>query len=392
MRLLKNKIIYLDNNASTPLASEVAESMTACLRSCFGNPSSGHPYGQAARTAVETARKQVARLINAHSGELIFTSGGTEANNMAIFGTALRYKPGHIISSCVEHPSVTNPLKHLECLGFKIDYVPVDRYGIVDPDAVKKLVRRNTILITVMHSNNETGSIQPIAEIGKIAATAGIVFHCDAAQSVGKVPVNVKKLNVDLLTVVSHKFHGPKGIGALYIKEGTVLKPLLFGASHERGLRPGTENVCSVAGLGRASELAKKEMGKRVNRMKELSAILYKDLLRGIPGIKLNGHPSKRLPNTLNISFPGIQGHILLARLRNEIAASTGSACHEGKHEPSSVLKAMGLSDKEALSAVRLSLGINNSEAHIRRAAKVIAGACRKINQSFILRDKNSLM
>ncbi|MBI4682208.1 MAG: cysteine desulfurase [Nitrospirae bacterium] len=367
--------VYLDNNASTPLSPEVVSAMAVCLRHNFGNPSSAHPYGEAARKAVENARKQVADLINTRPEEIIFTSGGTESNNMAILGTALRFKTGHIISSCIEHPSVMNPLKYLEGLGFKVTYLPVDKYGIVNPDVFKKLIRKNTILITIMHSNNETGSIQQIAEIGKIANSNKIVFHCDAAQSVGKAPVNVKRLNVDLLTIVSHKFYGPKGVGALYIKWGTALKPILYGASHERGLRPGTENVCSIVGLGKAAEIAKKEMRTRVSGMRYLTRIFYDELRKEIPGIKLNGHPTRRLPNTLNLSFPDIQGYVLLERLKNEIAASTGSACHEGKHKPSPVLKAMGLSDEAALSAVRLSLGINTTEAQIRRAVKAIVKA-----------------
>jgi cysteine desulfurase len=375
--LRKQRIIYLDNNASTPLSPEVADTMTACLRSNFGNPSSAHPYGEAARTAVENARKQVAGLIHANPEEILFTSGGTEANNLALLGTASRFKAGHIISSCIEHPSVMNPLKHLEGLGFTVTYLPVDKYGIVGPDAVRAHIKKNTILITIMHSNNETGSLQPIAEIGRIASADGIVFHCDAAQSVGKVPVNAGRLNVDLLTAVSHKFYGPKGVGALYIKRGTDLRPILFGASHEKGLRPGTENVCSVAGLGKAAEIAVKGLRNRVQHMKSLTKFFYSELRKQIPGITLNGHPSKRLPNTLNLSFPDIQGHVLLERLKEEIAASTGSACHEGQHKPSSVLKAMGLGDKEALSAVRLSLGIHNTEAQIRRAVKAIARAYR---------------
>ncbi len=369
--------VYLDNNASTPLSTEVADTMAACLTSNFGNPSSAHPYGEAARKAVEDARKQVAALINAKPEEIIFTSGGTESNNMAILGTALWFKTGHIISSCIEHPSVMNPLKHLEDLGFKVTYLPVDKYGFVNADDIEKNLKTDTVLITIMHSNNETGSIQPIAETGKIANTKNIVFHCDAAQSVGKIPVNVKRLNVDLLTIVSHKFYGPKGVGALYIKQGISLKPILYGASHERGLRPGTENVCSIVGLGKTAEIAKREMRMRLSSMKNLSQIFYNELRKEIPGIKLNGHPSKRLPNTLNLSFPDIQGYVLLERLKNEIAASTGSACHEGKHKPSPILKAMGLSDEAALSAVRLSLGTKTSEAQIRRVVKAIVRAYR---------------
>jgi cysteine desulfurase len=375
----KDRPIYLDNNATTPLASEVAREMAECLRTNFGNPSSAHPYGEKAKKTVEDGRRQVARLINATPEEIIFTSGGTEANNMAILGTALQHSSGHIISSSIEHPSVMNPLKHLEGLGFKVTYLPVDTYGAVSHTDVEKNIRKNTILITLMHSNNETGSIQPIAETGKIARSKGIVFHCDAAQSVGKVPVNVKGLNVDLLTIVSHKFYGPKGIGTLYIKRGTELTPIMFGASHEKGMRPGTENVCSIAGLGKASEIAKKEMNERVSSMKYLAKLFLRELGTAIPGIKLNGHRTKRLPNTLNLSFPDVSGSALLEELKKDIAASTGSACHAGRHTPSSVLKAMGLSDGEALSALRLSLGRNTTEREIIKAAKAIIKACRSL-------------
>ena len=375
MSIEKSRPIYLDNNATTPLAPDVINAMAECLRHNFGNPSSAHPYGEKAKMAVEDARGKVANLIRAVPDEIIFTSGGTEANNLAIFGTAQMFNSGHIISSSIEHPSVMNTLKHLEGRNFRITYLPVDKYGIIDPDDLKKHIKSNTFLITIMHSNNETGSIQPIAEIGDIAKGKGIVFHCDAAQSVGKVPVNVKRLNVDLLTIVSHKFYGPKGTGALYIKRGADIRPMLFGASHEKGLRPGTENVCSIAGLGKASEIAKKEMKARVSGMRHLTNIFHKELRREIPGIRLNGHPVKRLPNTLNLSFPDIQGSALLESLNNDIAASTGSACHEGKHTPSSVLKAMGISDKDAFSAVRLSLGRDNTEAQIKKAVKAIVRA-----------------
>ena len=367
--------VYLDNNATTPLIPAVATAMAECLRENFGNPSSSHYYGIRARLAVDKARSLVAGLINARPDEIIFTSGGTEANNMAILGTALRYGSGHIISSCIEHPSVANPLRHLKDLGFSLTYLPVDKYGMVNPDDLRDNLRQDTFLITIMHSNNETGTILPIAEAGKIAKNRGILFHCDAAQSAGKVPLNVKRLNVDFLTIVSHKFYGPKGVGALYMRQGTELKPILYGASHERGLRPGTENVAGILGLGKASEIAKKEMKERVSGIRELTKMFYNKLRREIPGIRLNGHPTKRLPNTLNISFPNVSGALLLERLEGKIAASTGSACHEGKHTPSSVLKAMGLSDAEALSAVRLSLGRSNTDARIRKAAKAIIKA-----------------
>jgi len=368
-------MIYLDNNATTPPAAGVADAVCVCLKENFGNPSSSHHPGEKARNAVEHARTLTAKLIGAKTGEIIFTSGGTEANNLAITGTASHFRSGHIITSATEHPSVLNPLKHLGVPGFSVTHLPVDRYGFIDPDDVSGNIRKDTVLITVMHSNNETGTLQPIAEIGRIAKDNGITFHCDAAQSVGKVPVNVKRLNIDLLTVVSHKFYGPKGVGALYIKSGTKVSPLLFGASHERGLRPGTENVCGIVGLGMAAELAAKEMRERVSSMRSLTKLFYNELRRQIPGIKLNGHPAKRLPNTLNLSFPDIIGSALLERLKNDIAASTGSACHEGRHTPSHVLKAMGISDKDAFSAVRFSLGRDTSEAQIKKALKIIVKA-----------------
>jgi cysteine desulfurase len=374
---VRRNIIYLDNNATTPLAAEVIRAMEECLKNNFGNPSSGHTFGIAARTAVGYSRKKIAELIGASPDEIIFTSGGTEANNMAIFGTAKRFKTGHIITSSIEHPAVLMPLKYLQQQGFRVTYLPVDEYGFVDLAALLHHIRKDTVLITVMHSNNETGVLQPIAEIGKIARERGIPFHTDAAQSVGKVPVNVKRFNVDLLTVVSHKFYGPKGVGALYIRKEARLEPLLYGASHEKGLRPGTENVCSIAGFGMAAEIARKELKVRVRTMESLSGMLYDELRRNIPGIKLNGHPLKRLPNTLNISFPGVAGSSLLEKLRTGIAASTGSACHEGKHTPSAVLKAMGLSDEQALSAVRLSLGRDTTEREIKKAAKAIVRAYR---------------
>jgi cysteine desulfurase len=373
----KTSPVYLDNNATTPVDPEVIKVMTVCLREYYGNPSSGHNRGLAARKIVDEARNHVAGLIGAKPDEIIFTSGGTEANNMAIAGTALRFGSGHIISSCIEHPSVLNPLKHLEGMGFRVTYLPVDRYGIVDPDNLRRQINKSTVLITIMHSNNETGAIQPVSEIGKIAREQGIVFHCDAAQSIGKVPVNVKRLSIDLLTIVSHKFYGPKGIGALYIRDGIEIKPIMFGASHEKGLRPGTENVPSIAGLGKACELAKKNMKFRVANMKAVTKYMYDELRKQIPGIRLNGHMSKRLPNTLNLSLPGVQGSAILDRLRNDVEASTGSACHEGKHTPSFVLKAMGLNDIEALAAVRLSLGKDTSKSEVKKAVNAIVRAYR---------------
>lgn len=377
----EKRTIYLDNNATTPLMPEVAAVMKRCISGIFGNPSSSHPPGAAAKAVVENARKHLASLVSASPDEIVFTSGGTEADNIAVLGTARRHGNGHIITSCIEHPAILNPLRYLEQQGFAITRLPVDRHGLLDPEEVVSSLRKDTFLVTIMHSNNETGTIQPIGEIGKLLRDRGIVFHSDAAQSVGKVPVNVKKLGVQMLTIVSHKFYGPKGVGALYIKKGTEVSPIMFGASHEKGLRPGTENVCSIAGLGRAAEAAKKEMPQRVRNMKYLSRLMYRELKKHIPGIGLNGHPSQRLPNTLNISFPGVKGHVLLDGMKDRIAASTGSACHEGTHTPSPVLKAMGMSDDEALSAVRFSLGRDTTERQIRAAVKVIVSTYQSLTR-----------
>jgi len=371
----QNNIIYLDNNATTPLAPDVANAMDRCLRENFGNPSSSHAYGRKARKAVENSREKVAELIGAKPEEIFFTSGGTEANNMAILGTALKYKSGHIITSCIEHPSVMNPVKHLESLGYSVTCLPVNKDGMVSASDVLRHINKHTVLITIMHSNNETGSIQPIAAIGKAARSIGVTFHSDAAQSVGKVPVNVNSFNVDLLTIVSHKFYGPKGVGALYIRSGTKIKPISYGASHEHGVRPGTENVPGIVGLGKASELAKRELQKRVTGMTHLSKLLYSELQKNIPGVKLNGHLTRRLPNTLNVSFPHASGASLLLRLEKEVAASTGSACHAGKETPSQTLKAMGISDEDALSSLRISMGRTNTESQIRKAAAAIVKA-----------------
>lgn len=374
-----NNIIYLDNNATTPLAPDVANAMDRCLRDNFGNPSSSHPYGIKAKKAVDNSRKKVAELIGAKPEEIIFTSGGTEANNLAILGTAGRYKTGHIITSCIEHPSVMNPVKHLENLGCDVTYLPVTKDGMVSASDVLRHINKHTILITIMHSNNETGSIQPIASIGKAARSIGISFHCDAAQSVGKVPVMVNALNVDLLTIVSHKFYGPKGVGALYLRSGTEINPISYGASHEHGLRPGTENVAGIVGLGKASELARREINKRITDMTSLSQLLLSELQKNIPGVKLNGHRTKRLPNTLNISFPDVSGASLLSRLNKEVAVSAGSACHAGKQTPSDTLKAMGVSDQDALSSLRISLGRSNTESQTRKAALAIIRAYKSL-------------
>lgn len=367
-------MIYLDNNASTPLDPEVIEEICSALR-FYGNPSSSHKTGQHACSLIEKARRKVADVINASEDEIVFTSGGTESNNLAILGTAFKKGKGHIITSIIEHPSVINPCRFLQEKGFSVSYIGVKRDGTVNLEELKSEIKDDTILITIMHANNETGIIQPIEEISIIAREKGITFHTDAAQTVGKIPVDVEKLNVDLLTIVSHKFYGPKGIGALYIKKGVGIRPILLGASHERGLRPGTENLPGIVGMGKACELAKEYVKKRASYLKGLTEILYNELINLIPDISINGNPEMRLPNTLNLCLKGIQSTDLVNILSDSVAISTGSACHAGVRRPSSVLLAMGLSEEEALSSIRISLGKDNTEEEIREAAMLIAKA-----------------
>lgn len=371
-------MIYLDNNASTPVDPEVAEEMYSSLR-FYGNPSSSHRTGRSARAIIDKARGLVAGTINASEEEILFTSGGTESNNLAIIGTALSRGKGHIITSVIEHPSVLSPCRFLEEKGFSVTYVGVNRYGTVNIEDIKKSIRNDTILITIMHANNETGIIQPIEEIGIIARERGIAFHTDAAQTVGKIPVDTKRLNVDMLTIVSHKFYGPKGVGALYVRKGRMIHPILFGAGHERGLRPGTENLPGIAGMGKACELTSRYIKDRVLQAKRLSEILYNELKRQLPCVSINGDPNLRLSNTLNICLGDIQSTELVDVLQDSVALSTGSACHAGVKRPSAVLLAMGLSEKEALSSVRLSLGKDNTEEEIIEAASLIAKAVQDL-------------
>ena len=356
-----DKPIYLDYNATTPVDPDVREAMLPYLGEHFGNPSSGYAYGQRAKEAVEDARRKVAAFIGATPEEVIFTSGGSESDNHAIIGIALAnaQKGKHIITSCIEHPAVINTCRYLEeRLGFRITYLPVDRYGQVDPDDVRHAISKETTLVTVMHANNEVGTIEPIEEIGEIARERGILFHTDAAQSCGKIEVDVKRLKVDLLTIAGHKLYAPKGIGVLFIRHGTRIDSLIHGAGQERGKRAGTENVPHIVGLGMACELAGHELSEYGPKVRGLRDRLYTRIVDGLgkERVRLNGHPEKRLPNTLNISIRGIVGEKLLS-LIPEIAASTGAACHAGSTEPSGVLLKMGLSREWALGALRLTLG-----------------------------------
>jgi len=352
-----NRKIYLDYNASTPIAPEAVEAMHPFLTEHYGNPSSLHWAGIPARDAVETARTQVSDLLGCDPAEVVFTSGGSEANNHALKGVffANLEKGNHIITSAVEHPAILNPCRFLEKLGAKVTVLPVDRFGRVDPDDVRRAVEPGTILITVMHANNEVGTIQPIAEISAIARHAGVLFHTDAAQSVGKIPTNVDELGVDLLSVAGHKLYAPKGIGALYIRGETTIGPFIHGAGHERGRRAGTENVLLAVALGAACGIARRWIG--MPRVQTLRNRFWEKLQENFgEAVTLNGHPTERLPNTLNVNFVGRIGTEILANLP-EVAASTGSACHSGSVTLSSVLSAMGVPPEEGMGAIRFSLG-----------------------------------
>jgi cysteine desulfurase len=349
--------IYLNYNASTPMAPEVVETMKPLLDDFYGNPSALHWAGKPVKELLQKAREQVAEVIACSPREIIFTSGGSEANNLALKGFYFknRHKGNHIITSKIEHPAIMNPCKFLEQIGAKVTYVDVDRYGKVSLDEIINAITKETILISIMHSNNETGTLQPIKEIGEIAETHGIAFHTDASQSVGKVPVNVNDLKVDMLTIAGHKLYAPKGIGALFIREGIQLEPLIHGAGHEFGLRAGTENTLLAVGLGKACEIAKQQVGN--HQIKDLTDYFWSQLKDAFGDqVVLNGHLKDRLPNTLNVSFVRKIGQDLLSAIPN-LAASTGSACHARSIELSPVLKVMDIPEEIGMGALRFSLG-----------------------------------
>jgi cysteine desulfurase len=374
-------MIYLDYNATTPVDPEVYDAVFSSLRRDSGNPSSSHLAGRRAREVIEHSRGSVADLLGCAPEDILFTSGGTESNNLALLGTALAHGKGHIITSSVEHPSVLNTCRHLESLGFDVTYAPVGKDGVVVTDAVFDAMRSDTVLVSIMHSNNETGVLQPIEEIGDVARGRGIAFHVDAAQSIGKMSLGAAVSFVDLLTIVSHKFYGPKGVGALFVRKGVVLKPILFGAGHERGLRPGTENVPGIVGLGKACQIAMRDIKLRVAHTTRLTDLLLSGIKSSLPDVTLNGHETKRLPNTINLRIPGISSHELVEKIKDDVAISTGSACHAGRYAASQVLRSMGLSDEEALSSVRLSTGKDNTEEEIRKATGVIVMAVTELRK-----------
>ena len=374
-----NHRVYLDHNATTPIGREVKEAMIEFM-DCYGNPSSIYAVGKEARIAVETARRSVAVLINCTARRVTFTGSGSEANNLAIKGVAFANVNGknHIVTSSIEHPSVLNACQWLEKLGFSVTYLSVDTGGIVNPDDLRAAITENTCLVSVILANNETGSIQPIVELAGIAKERGVLFHTDAVQAVGKIPIDVEELGVDLLTMSGHKFHGPKGIGALYARKGVILDPLVSGGHQEKGLRAGTENVMAIVGLGKAAELAIDHV-PQIDSVRELRDSLEWRIQELIPGTKLNGHREKRLPNTLNLTLPGIRGESLVLALDQKgVAISSGSACSAGLSEPSHALMAMGLSEEEAHCAVRFTLGLGNTMDEIDRTVSIIDQVIRE--------------
>ncbi|MBI5843156.1 MAG: cysteine desulfurase [Deltaproteobacteria bacterium] len=373
--------IYLDYNATTPVCAEAREAILPFLDREFGNPSSDYPAGRRSKAAIEEARSAVAALIGARDDEIVFTGCATESNNMAVKGVAwaLAGKGRHIVTTAVEHPSVTNAVLNLLENGFTADFVGVDKGGMVSPEAVYAAIRPDTVLVSVMLANNETGSMQPVAGIGVVCRKLGVLFHVDAAQAVGKIPVDVNGINADLLTVAGHKVYAPKGVGALYVRKGVTLAPLFHGGGQERGFRAGTENAAFIAGLGAACRAASNGLEAETTRVCGLRDRFHDSLCAAVPGLHLNGDILYRLPNTLNVSFPKVSGAELLAAAP-EIMASTGAACHVGG-AVSHVLAAMGLSRERAMGAVRLSLGRYTTEPEIDRAAEILARAWRVLTE-----------
>jgi cysteine desulfurase len=374
--------IYLDYNATTPIAREVAEAMQPFLFDFFGNPSSSHPYGVAARQAVDRARAQVAALLGCRPADVVLTSGGTESDNYAIKGVAWAYRErgDHIITTAVEHPAVSEVCRWLAGQGFRITVLPVDEYGLVRPGDLERAMTPETLLVSVIHANNEVGTIQPVAELAEIAHRHGALLHTDAAQSAGKIPVQVDELGADLLAVAGHKLYAPKGIGALYIRPGVRPAPLLHGAGHEGGRRPGTENVLEIVGLGQACEIAARDLAANMAHFRAMRDRLHRGLLDrlGVEGLRLNGHPEKRLPNTLSVSFRGVEANTLLAEIGEQVAASAGAACHADRVDVSAVLAAMAVPVEWAMGTVRFSVGRGTTPEEIDRAAEVVAEAVRR--------------
>lgn len=373
-------MIYLDNAASTPVHEKVIEEMLPYFREQYGNPSSIHRHGRLANVAIQNSRKRIASLINANSSEILITSGGTESNNTAIYGIASQNKGKHVITSAIEHDAILEPCKRLEKEGYRISFLPVDKYGFVNPEDLKKEISNDTCLITIMYANNEVGTIQSIKKMVQIAREKNIIFHTDAVQAVGKIPIDVKELGVDLLSISSHKINGPKGVGALYIRSGVTISPLILGGGQENGLRSGTENVASIIGFGMACELAKNNMNENTDHLKKLTTKLTTRVLHEIPATTLNGHPDMRTPNNTHFTFLGVNGEDLIIKLdENKISASTGSACSVKIQKASHVLKAMGFSHEQVTGSLRLTVGITNTEQEIDQTVDVLKNIVQEL-------------
>ena len=384
-------MIYLDNAASTQISGDVLDSMLPYLREQFGNPSSIHRYGRLAQKAISKARKQVAELINADPSEILFTSGGTESNNTSLYGIAKKNPGSRIITSLIEHDAILEPCKNLEQEGFDVVYLQVNNLGMVNPFSLEKALNENTSLVSIMFGNNEVGTVEPISELAKICKEKQILFHTDAVQAIGKISIDVKELGVDLLSMSSHKINGPKGIGALYVKKGVSIDPIIFGGGQEKGLRSGTENVANIVGFGKACELAQKNLMKNISKMKELRNYLSKKILEEIPFVTLNGHPEKRLPNNIHLTFLGVNGEDLLIKLdENGVAASTGSACSVQIQKASHVLHAMGFSHEQITGSLRLTVGISNTMEEMDETVKILKRVVEELRAVSPFKEKYS--
>jgi cysteine desulfurase len=384
---LSRRPVYMDHHATTPVDPRVLEAMLPYFNQCFGNAASiDHEYGAAAGRAVENARRQVAHIINAQPDEIIFTSGATEANNLSILGAAEQYaeRGKHIITCVTEHKAVLDPCHPLERRGWQVTYLPVDSQGLIDPDDVRRAITSQTVLISVMAANNEIGTLAPLADIGRIAHEQEVLFHTDATQAIGRIPVDVETMNIDLLSMSAHKLYGPQGVGALYVRKRRPrvrLAPQMHGGGHERGMRSGTMNVPGIVGLGRAVELAEREMESEGQRLRKLRDLLWAKLQAEIEGVQLNGHPTQRLPHNLSVAIPGVESRSLLVQLKHDVALSTGSACTTAKVEPSHVILALGYGEERAHCSVRFGLGRENKKDDVDFVIERLTAVVERLRQ-----------
>ncbi|MDC0522294.1 cysteine desulfurase [Nitrosopumilus sp.] len=384
-------MIYLDNAASTQIHEDVLNSMIPFLKEQYGNPSSIHRYGRLTRKAIHKARKQIASIINADPAEILITSGGTESNNTALMGISSQFPSSQIITSSIEHDAILEPCKKLNLKGFHVDYLPVDNFGMIHTADLQNIISEKTSLVSIMFGNNEVGTIQPIAEIAKICHENKVLFHTDAVQAIGKLPVDVKKIGVDLLSISSHKLHGPKGIGALYIKDGVKIDPIILGGGQEFRLRSGTENVASIVGFGQACEIAQNNLSKNISFIKKLQNLLIKKILNQIPETTFNGHSESRLSNNTHFTFLGVNGEDLIIKLDEYgIAASTGSACSVNTQKSSHVLESMGFSLEQITGSLRLTIGIFNTENEINETVDILKKTVEELRAVSPFKEKYS--